>query len=259
MSKFPPQIKETVGNEITRAGRFGRTTDPAKYLVERRRFDRPVLSVPGGPEFEWPLGIEGVRIHGGATLAEHHYIGDDAVSLRVMHLDDRRLELTGMFPGLTGIGNVNDLLNVITAEAPDDAKLLSLPGINSFAAYVAVENYDFVHPEDDRTDSFTYTVTFRYTGRSTKRVIRIPVIVGPVNPTTRKIKPKGKSTRIYTVKAGHRTLRSVASAVYKNPDRWREIYNKNEKALQTLQHIDVYTPLHQMPTKPLPLGMKLNY
>jgi TP901 family phage tail tape measure protein len=179
VSKFPPVIKNEIGDNITKPGRFGIATDPAKYLIALRRFERPKLSVPGGGEFEWPIGTEGVRIHGNATLAEHHYIGDDSVALRVMHLDDRRIEMSGMFPGLTAIGNVFDLLGVITAEAPDDVKLLSLPGINTYASMVVVESYDFNHPDDDRTNSFAYTVTFRYTGRSTKRVVRPPVIAFP--------------------------------------------------------------------------------
>lgn len=252
MSSFPPKIENFIGEGDKRAGIYGFTNDPAKYLVERRRFERPTLAVVGGAEFEWPLGVEGIRIAGTAQLAEHLFIGDNAPVVQVMHLDNRRIELTGMFPGLTGSTNVQDLLTVITANAPA-GKVLTLPGSMTFAAQIVqVESYDFSHPEDDRTNSWVYSITLRRVGVG-KKVPKPKVIKSPNVPHST-TKPKGKPAKIFVVRAGVRTLRAVSKSVYKNADRWREIYKKNEKVLNSL-HI----PLHQLPTKPLPLGMRLHY
>jgi hypothetical protein len=210
----------------------------------------------GQLSFEWPLGVEGVRISGSPTLAEHRYIGDNDVVLQVTHADDQRIVLTGMFPGLTGTQNMTDLLAVIRADQPKLGKVLRLPHIVfPQEIYVAIADYDFDHPEDDRNNSWTYTVTFRRTGLG-KYVPRPRSISSPVNPHTRRgaAKPRGKSSRIFTVHAGANTLRAVAQLVYGNPNRWADIYNLNKKTLKKLN-----VPLHMIATKRLPLGMKLNY
>lgn len=253
MSAFPPEIDNTVGSTVSRRGVFGGDDDPAKYVIERRRFERPFLSIPGGDMFEWPGGIEGLQIAGNATLAEHKYIGDNAVVLQVMHRDDRRITLTGMFAGFTAAENVRDLLSIIEADTPQSGKILALPGIFPKNQLVVIENYNFDHPQDDRTSSFNYTITARRTG-VTGLVRRQPIIKSPVNPISTNKPPKGKSSRVFVVRAGARTLKSVAQVVFKDNTRWREIYNKNIKQFNKLS-----TPLHELPTKPLPLGMKLYY
>lgn len=254
MTAFPSVIDNAIGSGITGPGVFGHEDDPAKYVIERRRFERPSISVPGGPSFEWPLGVEGIVISGSATLAEHKYIGDNAVVLQVMHRDDRRIILSGMFAGVTGSENVRDLLEVVEADTPAAGKVLTLPAIilpkNQL---VMVENYNFEHMQDDRNDSWTYTITLRRTG--VRGLVKKPKVINtPVNPNSKKPKNKGKSGRVFTVRNGARTLRAVAKIVYKNDLRWREIYNKNQKALNKLD-----TPLHELPIKTLPLGMKLEY
>lgn len=251
MTAFPPVIKNSIGENIDRVGVFGATVDPAKFLIEIRRFERPKLSIPGGGEFIWPLGIEGARIYGTASIAEHLYIGDNSAVMKVMHRDNRRIEMSGMFPGLTGASNMRDLLEIITAGGPDEGKVLTLPGLFPKDQLVMVESYEFGHPEDDRTQSWTYAITFRRQGVSGK-VHRQPVINNPKNPTAKK--KATKTGRVFTVRNNARTLRAIAKIVYKNIQRWDEIYNKNQKALNKLG-----VSLHQLPTKPLPLGMKLHY
>lgn len=248
---FPPTIDEDIGGSISRAGVFGRSDDPAKYLIARRRFERPTLSIPDGLMFEWPLGTEGLRVTGNATLVEHLYVGDNATVLQITHLDNRRIEMSGMFPGLTGSENMRELLAVIVAESPDVGKVLSLPGIFIQNQLVVADTYDFDHPQDDRNDSWNYTVTFRRQGTRGK-VTRKQVITSPQNPNTTKPN-KGSTSYTFTVKTGARTLRAIAQLVLKNADLWREIYDLNQKALNKLD-----TPLYKMPTKPLPIGMKLN-
>lgn len=253
MTAFPPTIKDFIGMGDKRVGVYLNTNDPAKLLVERKRYERPVLRA-GGLSFEWPVGVEGIRISGSASVAEHRYIGDNDIVLDVTHLDDQQIVLTGMFPGLTGTTNMEQLLQVIRAPQPPKGKVLVLPrAVFSNEIVGVVASYDFDHPEEDRNSSWNYTLTFRRTatGRKTNKPKKIS---SPVVPTTKHTtKPRGKSSRIFTVHAGANTLRAIAKLVYGNSNRWGDIYNKNKKALKP------YGPLHSIPTKRLKLGLKLNY
>jgi hypothetical protein len=252
VSSHPPTISDFIGEGDKRKGLYGPTTDPAKFVIDRSRFLRPTLLVPGGPTFEWPLGVEGIRVSGSAQIAEHKFIGDDSPSLQVTHLDDRRITLTGQFPGLTGSQNIQDILKVITYPAKD-GKVLTLPAIIfPTTQLVMVENYDFDHPEDERTQTWNYTVTMRFmrTGKRLKK----DKFIKPPHKGGKKKPPKGKSTRVFTVHAGANTLRYIAKIVYGNANRWHDLYSKNEKKLNALR-----IPLHNLPNYRLPLGMKLNY
>jgi len=214
---------------------------------------------PKGPEFEWPNGIEGLRVQGQVGNARHKYIGDNADAVQVMHRDSRTFEMTGQFSGITGSQNVHELLDVITADSTVGYWLLYLPpGGSSSLVFmeqqVNIEGYDFNHAQDDRMDSWDYTITFIRVGIG-KKAKKITNIVGsPQNPAGSKKPPKGKDSRTFTIHAGGRTLRAAAQLVYGNPERWNEIYKKNLKALNALK-----IPTHILPTKNLPLGMKLHY
>lgn len=253
MSQFPPVIDNFLGKGDKSKGFYETQNDPSKLLISTNRYERPTLRA-GSLKFEWPLGVEGVTISGQPTLAEHRYIGDNDIVLDVTHLDDQRIVLSGMFPGLTGTQNMEDLMRVIRAPQPKPGKVLVLPRIVfSNELIVAVADYNFDHPEDDRTGSWTYTITFRRvaTGRKTSspRVAR-----SPVNPNPgKKGKKRGRSERVFTVHAGGNTLRAAAKLVYGNANRWQEIYNKNTKTLKK------YGPLYSISTKRLPLGLKLEY
>jgi hypothetical protein len=252
MSAKPPVIGDSVG-ESRPGGFFGRTTDTAKYVVDPSRFERPRLSIVNGDEFEWPVGTEGVRIHGSASLAMHKYLGDNAVVVQVTHRDERHLEMSGEFPGITGAKNMRDLLEIIQADTPDDGKILTLPGVFPKQQFVVIEDYDFSHDKDDRLDSWNYTVNFVKSGVG-KKIVRGKVVASPVNPITSKKGNRGTSGRVFTTRAGASTLRQVAQNVYSNSNRWRDIYDLNTAKLDALG-----IPTYLLPTKPLPLGMKLGY
>lgn len=227
------------------------TEDTVKYLIPLSQIERPRLAIVGGDEFVWPTGVEGARIRGSATLAVHKYLGDDATVVQVTHRDERHIELTGMFMGIDGIGNVRDLIEIIVAEAPDDGKLLTLPGIYPKQQMVVVEEYDFSHAEDDRTDSWVYTLSFARTGVG-RRIST--VVTSPVNPTTSKASARGTTGRVFVTRTGARTARQISQLVYGTPDRWRDIYDLNTSVFGA-NSIELY----QVPTKPLPIGLSLHY
>lgn len=252
MTAFPPVIGQSVGEGTKAKGVFGRSVDPAKYVVERARFERPVIQIPpNGPKFEFPVGVEGITVAGQVGAATHRYLGDNATVMQVTHRDARTIELSGIFPGITGSSNMQDLLEVITAVAPRGYWNLTLPSsIFPRVQQVVVMDYSFDHPQEDRDDNWFYSISLARTGTGAK-VKKSTKTKSPSNPTS---SVKGKSPRIFTTTAGARTLRAVAQNVYKDATRWTEILNKNYKTLAALN-----TPLVQMQTKQLPLGMKLNY
>jgi len=255
MTSFPPTINESLGENLP-AGVFRAKGDTAKYLIERRRFERPTLRVPpNGPKYEWPIGVEGIKISGAPGLAIHNYLGDNAPVVQVVHRDSRRFDLQGLLPGDTGSENMRALISVIEAVAPLGYWILSMPAaIFTKEQQVVIENYDFDHAEGDFTGSWAYSITFIRTGVGAKKS-KPKATSSPVNPVGSTKKPaKGKSNRIFTTKNGGNTLRAVAKLVYGNADRWREIYNKNTRTLSSLG-----VPLTEMQYKRLPYGMKLNY
>jgi hypothetical protein len=178
--------------------------------------------------------------------------------VQVMHRDSRTIELSGMFSGLSGSVNVRDLIAVVTADSPAGYWDLKLPSgvLPTNEQHVNIDGYDFDHPWDDRTDSWAYSITFIRVGIGQKLSKGKKKVKSPSNPSTKTTKPqpKGKGARTFTIHAGATSLRSVAKLVYQNPDRWREIYEKNLKVLNSLG-----IPLHILPTKNLPLGLALKY
>lgn len=268
---WPPEIGKPVGeNQKLGVGIFGRSDDTAKYVIKRARFERPLLYIPipsakpggadkMGPSFEWPGGVEGVRVSGQVGNARHKYIGDNAERVKVMHRDSRTLELSGQFAGVSGNESIQKLLSVITAVPPTGHWMLKMPA-NVLPArqwQVNIDSYDFTHAFDDRMDSWDYAITFIYVGTGPKLVGKKQTAKQPLNPvgTTIKVpKKKGKGARTFTIHSGARTLRAVAKLVYGNPERWPEIYNKNFKYLTMLN-----IPFNILPTKILPLGFPLKY
>ena len=227
--------------------RFGQ--DPSRYTIYPKWFEHPSIQIPNGAAFVWPLGTEGFRISGSATLGIRKYMGDNAVVVQVTHTDERRIELSGMFPGNTGAENMRDLIEILTGKAP--YKSLRLPGVFPLEQYVTVENYEFRHEEDDRTKSVLYTVTFLRSGVG-KKVRRRRVTQPPPNP--KKAKNKGKPARIFTVRDGYRTLRSIAQKVYGNSNRWNDLYKLNTQKLNSMG-----IPYHMIPITQLPLGTAIRY
>ena len=234
--------------------------DPAKYLVPDVNLyhKRPTLQ-SGDNVFVWPIGAEGVRQSGTATLAIHHYIGDDDADVQIIHKDESRIEMTGTFAGITGVDNMAALRLVIRHETSDPGKILFLPGIFERVQFVVVETYDFVHSADDRTHSWDYTISFVRTGAG-RRISDPHGAPAPPNPGTRTT-PRGRPTRFITVKTGLRTFRTIAKKVYGNANKWAFLVSKNQQLISDakMSLSDIGIPYFNIPTYQWPLGTKIYY
>ena len=239
MAAFPPVIRNNIGANIP-AGVFERGNDPVKYVAGRSRFERPSLRVaPNGPEFEWPMGVEGMRISGSVGTAQHLYLGDNAPVVQIVHRDARRFELRGMFAGITGAINMRDLLDVITADVPQGYWILKLPAsIFPKEQLVVVESYDLDHPEEERNDGFAYSVVMVRTGVGTK-VPGTKTVIEPNNPVGSTQAPsRGVTGKTFTTTTSIHTLRGIASVAYGDPDKWKLVYDKNRGVLGGISLID---------------------
>ena len=248
MTAYPQNIQ-------TPFGQPGQSADSAKYLIPRSKFVRPSIRVaPSGPEFEWPMGTEGFRISGQVGTAQHLYLGDNAPVVQVVHRDARTLQLSGMFMGKTAAQNLRDLIEVITAPIPQGYWILRLPAaIFPKEQTVVVETYEFDHPEEERNDSFSYAVSMARTGVGGLVPGESGISTGNTVGNTATGEPKGETNKTFTTRAGADTLRLVATTVYGDPSRWREIYNKNKTFFDKLKQ-----PLAQLQYSQLDRGIKLN-
>jgi hypothetical protein len=231
--------------------------DTAWYVVNKNQFERPRILIPGGEKFEFPLGTEGFRLSGSAQLATHHYIGDNAVEVQVLHRDESHIEISGILPGNTSDQNMNALRDILVKGTPKQGKILSLPGIFPKQQMVVVESYEFSHPEDERTDSIFYTITFIRVGVGKK--VQRAKLAGPtpsshVVPHKKKKPKRPIGQRIFTIRDTARTLRTVAKVVYGNPDKWKYVYWKNRKRIDGM-----HLPQHQIPTHIWAIGTKFYY
>ena len=249
MTAFPPTIRSTPGQPVS--------SDPAKYLIQRTRFVRPSLRVaPNGPEFEWPIGVEGIRVTGQVGVAQHLYLGDNAPVVQVVHRDARQIEMRGSFLGFTASQNLRDLLAVVTAAIPQGYWILRLPAsIFPREQTVVIQSYDFDHPEDDRNQSWSYFISFVRTGvggaiqDQTSSIVSANT-VGNVN-TINSPAPRGQANQVFITRSGANTLRLVASIVYGDPSKWRLVYDKNKQLFSGISAVQVqYLTLQP--------GMKLN-
>lgn len=208
----------------------GMGQDPARYLVfdGALRNPRPFL-ISGNDTFVWPVGVEGLTETGNATLAIHHYIGDEDADVQVIHRDESRIEMTGTFPGIHGIQSVQKLRDMVQQVTPDKGKVLFLPGIFERVQYVIAENYNFAHGADDRTHSWDYSITFIRTGLG--RVIPDPKGTAPPPNPSSKTTPRGKAARYVRVKTGQQTFRQIAKRVYGNANKWVLLIALNQKLI----------------------------
>jgi hypothetical protein len=200
-----------------------------------------------------------LRQSGSATLAIHHYIGDNDADVQVIHKDESRIEMTGTFPGIKGVDSMAALRLVIRDDTEAGGKILFLPGILDRIQYVVVENYDFVHGADDRTHSWDYTVSFIRTGAGR----RIPDPHGrpaPPNPR-RRVKPKGKPLRSIRAAAYRRTFRQIAKEVYGDQNKWTYLADLNMTLISDskMSLSDQNIPYFNIPTYQWPLGTKIYY
>lgn len=213
--------------------RQGRGQDPARYLVRDSNLyhRRPSLQ-SGNLVFVFPVGVEGMRHTGQATLAIHHYFGDDDAEVQILHKDESRIELSGTLPGIRGVESMAALRILIRDTPPDIGKILFLPGIYERVQYVVVESYDFTHAADDRTHSWDYVITFVRTGAGR----RLPDPHGkppPPNPGTTKT-PRGKYTRFWrTGSGGARTFRQISKIVYGSASKWKLLVDLNNDLINS--------------------------
>ena len=168
--------------------------DPARYLVNPGVWNpslkrttpgqlahaRPWLD-SGRNIFVWPTPTEGFSRKGSNQLALHHYIGQENVDVQIIHRGEKRIELTGVFPGLSAQQAMVNLENTLNDDPPDIGMTLNVPGVFDQVKFVQVESWEFTHDTDDNTHSISYSVTFIVMGEGQ----RVPDPTGsdpPVNP-----------------------------------------------------------------------------
>lgn len=229
----------------------GDEDDDARYILRPGEdFKRPWLAVPGGMAFIWPLPVEGFDLSIEPTLGKHRYIGDNAVKVDVIHKGEETITLDGNFPGLTGAATLRALRDVVYADTPSGGKILALPGILPYAQRVVVSRASFSRSQDDRGNGFTYSIEFAREGLAEKfknEPIDSPIGQPPVGG-------KGSAPRTFVVTAKFNTLRKIASHLFNDANRWRELYNKNTALFKKLG-----IPLSQAPNHKLAKGRQIKY
>ncbi len=241
----PPTISNNKTAFDPQIWKPGQGQDPAAYLVYPGTVNGPGKATPGNLRharpyivngsrlYAFPTGVEGFRRSGQAMLGLRHFIGDNTVDGVTMHYEEARISLTGTFPGLTAQQNMVECINILRSHTKERGLVLYAPGVFNREQYVLPENWDFTHDADDRTHSIDYSITFVRIGEG-QRVKDPKGTPAPRNPTS-KTKPKGKPGRIFTVKAGVRTLRGIAKAVYGDADKWQQIVALNRSQLADWQ------------------------
>ena len=234
----------------------GSVSSPGKHSAGQWAHARPYLS-NGSDIFVFPVGVEGFQEQGQATLGLHHYIGDVEADGVTVHRDESRITLSGTWPGLTAVDVMVDCRNMLRAIPQDLGLILWVPGIFVKEQYVLAETWTFSHEEDDRSHSIPYTITFVRIG-DTHRVADPSGSIPPPNPGGQ-TKPKGKPSKIFTIKANVRTLRAVAKKVYKNDNAWPRLVTLNEGQLNKWKKNHPDIPTYKIPTYRWPIGTKFSY
>lgn len=166
--------------------------DPARYLIDPGRWNpsqkrttpgqlahsRPWLD-SGRQIFVWPIPTEGFQRSGTNQLALHHYIGHENVDVQIIHRGEKRIQMNGVFPGLSAQQAMVNLENTLNDDPPDIGMTLNVPGVFDQVKFVAPESWEFTHDTDDNTHSIQYTVTFVIIGESS----RVPDPSGATPPT----------------------------------------------------------------------------
>lgn len=255
----PPRIQ--VHGEIWKPGSG---QDPAAYLVDpgsvrapgkhssgNLYHARPYI-VNGTKIFVFPVGTEGFRRSGQASLGLHRYIAGKAVDGRTMHYEEARIELSGTFPGNTSQQCMVDAIHVITAVAPRSGMILYAPGVFDREQFVLAESWDFNHSPDDRTHSIDFTISF--VRLDTGKLVSDPHGTAPPPQPLVKSVPKGKSSHTFTIKEGVRTFQAVAIKVYSNSGQWARLADLNQKLIRSTG-----VPQHKLPNYRWKIGTKISY
>jgi hypothetical protein len=227
--------------------------DPARYIAKPDiDFKRPWLANDkNGSAFVWPLGIEGFDLSSDATLGIHKYIGDNDVDATIVYPDELHINMSGLFPGYTGVQNMVALRQVIL-ERPNNGKILALPLVLNELRYVKVMNHRFTHSNDDRTRGIAYSIDFLVVGIGSSNPVSDPAKGTRPQPKKNNSAPKGKSAKTVTTTQNHRTLKTVSAEAYGTPDLWTSVRDLNIIALNNL-NISAFT----LPYAELPIGLEL--
>jgi hypothetical protein len=235
----------------TQIWRPGTGQDPARRLIPNHNlFHRRPSLWSGKKVYIWPIGVEGFNRSGQAALGIHRYIGDEFVDVDVVHRDEARIGMAGLFAGNTSVINMRKLIDIINDPTPEPGKILVMPGIFEQVQYVNVENFDFRHDPDDQTHSISYEITFVRTGVG--RRAKDPKGSPPVpNPSVRR-KKRGKAKRKIRVQAGRQTMKQMAHALWGNQNLWPRLLDLNADEISA--RIGVSVPQHQLPNYRFPIG-----
>lgn len=280
-------MSETVPEQISGAEIWHQGTgqDPARYLVDPGQWNEGTKKMSAGQLaharpwldsgvriFIWPVPTEGFSRSGQSMLALHHYIGDQFADAQVIHRDEARITLTGVFPGITAQNAMASLVNTLNDDPPDAGMVLNVPGVFDQVKFVIPENWEFGHDPDDQTHSISYTVTFIQIGER-GRVSDPGGAAPPVNPSSVSANPSttpsanvisaGGAAPVtpaqsqyfpngFTTKSGVQTLKAIAFFSYGTPDRWEDVYNLNQ---ELINRITKNAPKSKLPTYLLPVGV----
>lgn len=261
--------------------RWGTQTgaDPAKYLIDPGSVDindagqikisagmlahaRPYI-LAGDQLFVFPIGVEGFRRSGAATLGLHKYLGDNAVDGITTHFEEARISLEGTFPGLTAQPSMIDCINVLRAQHPIRGLSLFCPGVFNMEQYVLAENWEFSHEPDDRTHSIAYTISFVRLGEGGQADDPAGT-PPPAQPGQDNGVSKGKPANVFTVADNARTLKAIAQKVYGDANKWAKLVDLNAGQLADWQRGNAMNalynlPTYQLPTYRWPIGTKFRY
>jgi hypothetical protein len=236
----------------------GTVSAPGRHSSGGLTFARPYL-VSGNSFFVFPVGAEGFRRSGSATLGLHRYLGANTVDGVTVHFEEARIEMTGTFPGRESTGQMIACLQLLRSKPVAGYCVLYLPGIFEHEQRVLPENWDFSHDPDDRTHSINYTISFVRVGEGDK-VSPGNSRQSPPEPSARAVsKPRGKPSRIYTVTQNVRTLRAISNQVYGNQSNWQRLIDLNSDQLNDWKQNHPNIPSYQIPTYRWPLGTQFRY
>jgi hypothetical protein len=249
---LPPLPLSAVGDEFANA--IPKTIrDTARYLrLPDQDFARPYISVPGGPTFVWPLGIEGFELQDAAELGIHKYIGDIQLDVEVTHRNQATLVLSGIFPGHTSVKNMQALRLVFQAEQPPTGKILHVPGVLAQAQFIACQSLTSSHAEDERSQDITYSLTVIRVGTGTDVPGSAPIVTAPTGTP----KPSASGSRSFHATATVNTLRKIAAKLYGDAAKWTMLYSNATNATWFTKR---KIPTHKIPDYRLPIGTVVHY
>lgn len=241
--------------------------DTAKFLIGPGTIRGPGDATPGqlmhirpyitnGTRlFGFPVGPEGFRVSGNASVGLHRFIGGQKAAGNTIHFGEERVELTGIFPGITSVEHMHNCREILRSKQTSGIYLWA-PGVLD-RMRVLPENWDFGHDADDKTHSITYTISFVILDET--RNVKDPH--GKPPPEYGHKKPKGKPHKIFVVKSGARTFRAIAKLKYKKADKKsiQKLIQLNQGLLNKWKKKHPKIPTHKLPDFRWPVGTKVQY